>query len=338
MAGMEDVFDQGVETLTESNANQVQVAAETTAPSNEPTPMSDALDSAVIERAMVVQAQPQEAAPEQAAEGAEEETRDAPSETPEVPETPRTRAEKRIKQLVEARNAANDRAAKAEQMAAQRAQELEQRIFQMQAQFQQKQLEIEQRRLQMEEARHFKEEEATLSDVEKARRQFANQVVGEAERKLQDRLGALEQELMQHRQWQQQLKQNAEQRMRMQRVEQDSSQALDTLLNEYDESMRGELREPLEEMFHTYAGAFRMWPTEAVPRFKEFIAKLHRAENSRLAKTGGAKVAAGQRVVRSAPTAAPGTSASAKFPAWNKLQAAGYSTYGEWIKAGSKPL
>lgn len=299
------------------------------------------LDSAAIERAIANLAKPKAPAPEQV------ETPEAEEEVQEAKPKKMSPSQERIVALIAERNRANEAAT---QMAAQMA-AIQESSQKQQAEYQRQQLEFERRRFEMMDAARREQEESRLSDVEKARRQFLRESKDEAKREMTPELQAMREEIQQLRAEKQAEKEAAEQNSRLAQFKNQANSVLNgVLLKGYTQEEQQALGSGMEEMLYSFSGAFGVDPVRAAPVFKQFLDRYVKAENSRVSRTAGAKVAESRQAPRPVPSArTAGGSASgagpgpAGWPSMKQLYKGSvdgrtFDNHVQWIAAGKPAL
>lgn len=252
--------------------------------------ISDSLDSAAIENLLAGRVGPQEPKEE---EPEQEVVKEEPKKNKLNP------AQERIMQVISERNRAREETA---QLAAQNAQIMQQ-MQQQQAMFQKEQLAIEQRRQEQYEAQRREKEEANLSEVEKARRAFLYDAKEQAKKDLMPELAEL-------KAWKEQAE--LEKKQQVQAYEQHQKLAYfknqadtmlsNVLLKDFTPDEQKEIGPGLEEMLYSFSGGFGVDPVRATPVFKQLLDKYVKAENGRLSRSAGTKVAASRQVARPVPS------------------------------------
>lgn len=273
-----------------SEAPQAHAQEASREPANQPA--SDTLDSAAIERLMSVK--PAAAAPAEVVEEPVEEPK------PEEKKAKLTPAQARIAQLISQREA---RDAHIAEITAQNV-TIQREMQAQQAKFQEAQLALERQRIAMMERARDKEEEAQLSDIEKAKRAFLKEAQDSAKRELSPELKVLQDKLATFEQERETARQAAEQNQRNEYFRQQAQSVLGgVLLKGFEAEEQQSLGPSMEEMLYTFSGAFGVDPMRAAPVFKQFLDKYVKAENSRLARSAGSKVAESRQAPRAVPQA-----------------------------------
>lgn len=218
--------------------------------------------------------------------------------TPEVTPAPAqmTPAQARIQQVIRERNEARQALASQQAQFQSQIQNQQAQIAAQNAKFQEEQLNLERRRLEMTEARVRAEEEASLSDTERARRAFlkdaATQAREELRKEFAPELTALKNENAARAQAQQQAQAQYEQAQRLNYFQGQAQQVLtQDLLKGWDPTDAAAVQSEFEEMLYAYSGAFGVDPTQAAPMFKTFLSKYFKGEAKRLSRSSGVKVA-----------------------------------------------
>lgn len=246
---------------------------------------SESLDSAAIEKLLAPQVV-QEAQPEQ-------------EEVREEPKKPRNQTQERIMGLITERNRARDEMAS---LAAQNA-AMQKQFLDQQAVFQKEQLALEKQRVEMYEAQRREKEESQLSEVEKARRAFLFDAKEQAKKDLAPELAELKAWKVQQ---EADKKANQEAQEQYQRLSYFKNQAdtmlQNVLLKDFTPEEQKDIGPGLEEMLYSFSGGFGVDPVRATPVFKQLLDKYVRAENARLSRTAGVKVAASRQVARPVPS------------------------------------
>jgi hypothetical protein len=248
----------------------------------------------------------------------------------------RNRAAERIQEVIKQRNAERDARMQMEA----RLQAIEARNQAIETQ----RLELEQQRFAAEQAQRTRFEESQLSETERAKRAFLREAQNESRTAMmQDpAMQQLLAEVQESRHFRQQLVERAQQRARFQKIDQMGKQVLEQeLLAGYDPEDRVALSDPMEEMLHAFAGAYRAYPNDPVirQRFEQFKTALVRAENRKAQRTTGHAVARSQAVPSPLPQSrgaqAQPTAQSADL---NQLKRNGFENHIQWYRAGSPPL
>lgn len=339
---LQGMLDSGVETATAEAAQNYAVvndiAGETVAESTLPNaPGSEpVLDSANIERAAFVAVEK----PVEAGVQAPQETVAEQVEKQAGEENYGRGANKRIRDLVAERNETRDMLAKQQAEFQRQMQQMQMQIASQQAAYQKHQMELEERRMKALESDRIAREEAGLSEVEKARRNFLRDAQKEALQGIAPEIDALKKQLEGERQWREQLTAKAEQKARFAKIDAMGREVLEKeLLAGYTPEEAAQLKEPMEEMLHAFAGAYKQYPQQVAPRFQQFLQKWYAAESRKLSRSAGAKIAQSQAV--SAPLPAAKTTAGASQTNWPSLvdlKKSGHENHLAWIRAGSPGL
>lgn len=294
------------------------------------------LDSASIEK--MLSARTPAKAPVEAQEvEAEPEVEEKPKEKPSKKLSP---SQERIVALIAERNEARAEAARiASQVAAIQAQQAAQ-----QAEFQKQQLALEQRRLDLMEQARREEEDAKLTDVDKARRKFLADSRAEALKEIAPELAELKAWKAQAEAEKQAAKEAAEQAQRNDHFKGQAQAVLDkVLLKDFTPEEQKNLGSGMEEMLYSFSGAFGVDPVRAAPVFKTFLNNYVKAENARLSRVSGTKVAASRAAPKPVPAARPGgTPAAVKWPTLAQLRAGdgrrSFDNHVQWMGAGAPAL
>ena len=343
MSSMASVFDDGVETATAESLQSYDIvnaaaeeAVENSTLANAPGDDS-VMDSAAVEKAMMV-AKPAEVGTQAAQEATPEQVAQEAAQKEE--QQYGRGANKRIRDLVAERNETRQAMAAQQAQFTQQMQQMQMQVQQQQAEYQRHQMELENRRLSMLESERAAREEAGLSEVEKARRKFLSDAQKEALQGIAPEIEALKQQLGQERQWRDELTRRAEQRSRFAKIDAMGKEVLEKdLLNGYDPADAAKLKEPMEEMLHAFAGAYKEYPNQVAPRFKQFLQQWYAAESKRISKTAGARLAQGQLVPTPLPAAkTTGGAAQGNWPSIGDLKRADYDNHVAWMRAGSPQI
>lgn len=335
--GLGDMIS-GAETLTAENASTAVLpglSADTveSMPTPSAPPVNEAsIDSNVLDAA-VAQAQTafQEAAPEQA----------APEVAPE--EKPSRGLNERVQQVISQRNEARDELARQQLIFQQQMATMQQQIAQQNQKFQEQQLALEQRRVEMMEARAREEEEAGLSDVERARRAFlkdaSERAKADVRKEVLPEVEALKAQLEEERRYRTEAQKQAERSQRYSHYTQQATSAIDTtLLSGFDQDTAKSLRDPMEELLLTMSGAYGITPQQAAPALKQMLTKYTQAEMRRVSSTAGAKVAQSQGLPSALPQGRSGVAAQAPAPTLANLRKHGFDNHIQWVARGRPAL
>jgi hypothetical protein len=337
--GLLDMLSNGVETATADTVQPIpglETSVDSPAPTNSSAHDEAPLDSAAVERMVFA---PVEQPVDQGIQ--------APQETEQVTQSEEAKdenygrgANKRIRELVAERNEERQARERAQAEFQKQMQQMQMQITQQQAEYQRHQMELESRRLQMFEEEKRAREEAGLSEVEKARRKFLSDAQKEALQGIAPEIDALKQELQQERQWRDELTKRATARAKFARIDAMGKEVLEKdLLAGYAPDDAAALKEPMEELLHAFAGAYKQYPNQIAPQFKQFLQKWYAAESKRLSKTAGAKIAQSQTVPQPLPAAKAGAGSSqTQWPTLADLKANGIASHPEWIRAGYPKL
>jgi hypothetical protein len=295
------------------------------------------LDSAAIEKmlsakvpAAPVEPDPEEVKPEVVA-----------AEADEKPKTKKlSPSQERIIALIAERNEARAESARiAQQVAA-----IQQQQATQQAQFQQQQLALEQRRVAIMEQARREEEEAKLSDVEKARRQFLRDSKDEALREIAPEIAELKAWKAQAEAREVAAQEAAAQAERDKHFQGQAKAVLDKyLLKDFTPDEQKNLGSGMEEMLYSFSGAFGVDPVRAAPVFKALLNNYVKAENARLSRVSGTKVAASRAAPKPVPAARPGGTPAAKsMPTLAQLRVGdgrrSFDNHVQWMGAGMPAL
>jgi hypothetical protein len=251
-------------------------------------------------------------------------------------------AQERIQALIAERNAAQEEAARYQAQAL----EIQRQTAEQQAKFQQEQIKLEQRRLELMEQQRREEEESRLSEVEKARRQFLREAEEKATGKLSPELQQLKAEVAALREAREKAEVQAQQAQRLEMFRSQANAVLDgVLLKGFEPEEQKALGSGMEEMLYAFSGAFGVDPTRAAPVFKQFLDRYVKAENSRVARTAGTRIAESRQAPKSVPPAraSGGAPTTGRMPTIAELQrgtADGrtFDNHVQWFAAGRPAL
>jgi hypothetical protein len=339
--GLSDMLSNGVETATVDTVQPIpglETSVDSPAPAAPSAQDEAPLDSAAVERMAFA---PVEKPVEQGIQAPQEtEQVTQPNEETQKDENYGRGANKRIRELVAERNEERVTRERAQAEFQKQMQQMQMQIAQQQAEYQRHQMDLENRRLQMLEEEKRAREEAGLSEVEKARRKFLSDAQKEALQGIAPEIDALKQELQQERQWRDELTKRATARAKFARIDAMGKEVLEKdLLAGYAPDDAAALKEPMEELLHAFAGAYKQYPNQIAPQFKQFLQKWYAAESRKLSKTAGAKIAQSQTVPQPLPAAKAGAGASqTQWPSLADLKANGIASHPEWIRAGYPKL
>lgn len=306
MAGLADFSADDIITAEDTGPNMVTMAGPgsfTVAEGNEPAPQapaqeavrsfplsgtSEVLDSAAIEKVLARPVgQVEEPEPEQ-------EIKAKPEQKPAAKRS----SNERIQQIIEQRNQRDQRIAELTEQNVR----VQTQMFEMQKSFQEQQLALERQRLGILEAQREREAEAQLSDVDKARRAFLREAKDAARTEISGENKALAERLAAIEAREQAMQEQGQQAQRNEYFRQQANGVLNGLLKEYTPEEQQALGPSMEEMLYTFCGTFGTDPVRAAPVFKQFFDKYVMAENGRLSRTSGRKVAESRQAPRAVPS------------------------------------
>jgi hypothetical protein len=293
------------------------------------------LDSAAIERMLSARA-PKE--PVEAAEAAPEELEEPKAEE-KGKDGKRRPSQERIVRLIAERNQARAETAR---VAAQVA-EVQRQMASQTAEFQKSLLDLERRRTDAFERARQEQEEAGLSEVEKARRKFRNDTKADAIKELSPELAALRERVEAFEAKEKQAEEAAIQAQRNEHFRTQAQAVLDRyLLNGFTPEEQKTLGSGMEEMLYTFSGTFGVDPVRAAPVFKQFLSSYVKAENARLSRVSGTKVAASRQAPKPVPAARPGGTPAVKWPTMAQLHKGDgkrtFDNHVQWMGAGAPTL
>jgi hypothetical protein len=263
---------------------------------------------------------------------------ETPAPSPVAAEQERkSAAQARIRQVISEKKALEAQLAQYQQQALQSAQAQADR----QAEFQAKQLEMEQKRFAMLEARQRQEEEASLSETERARRGFLSEAAlkarEELRRELMPELEALKAKDAARDQAEAQYRQQAEAAQRLNYFQQQAKQVLSNdLLKGFEPTEQTALGEKMEEMLYAYAGAYGLDPVKAAPEFKAFLSSYFKAEAKRVSRSAVSTVAKSQSTQAPLPQGRPGQGVQSTKPPLSVLRKYGINDYVEYNVRAAK--
>lgn len=256
--------------------------------------------------------------------------------TPESPEqVQKSRAQQRIQQIIAERNEERKQreVLQSQLIAAQTEQN------RLNAEFQKRQLDMEQRRFEMAQARDRAEAEANLSDVDRARAKFladaAKTAREELRKEMEPELKALREHQEQDKQARAQAQAQADTAQRLQYFQSRAEQALTSeIMKGYAPEDVSSLKDEMEEMLYSFAGAFGADPVDIAPKFKQFISKVVKAENKKVSRTAATTIAKSQGTVAPLPAGRTSNGTQA-LPTMAQLKKAGFDNYVQWRGRGA---
>lgn len=283
----------------------------------------------------------EEVAPEEATEEGQE------TGAEENPVKPQNRAQARIAELVEQRNAAK---AEAEALRSAQAQQYQQLQWQMQQQaqqaqaLQQQQAEWQHQQLALAQSARAREDDKNLTDGQRIEREWIRKAESAALAKLSPEIAQLKQALQQRDQQAQQQQAEYQRQARFQHFTSEAQKvASEQILKGFDPTEVQALSGPASDMFLTYWTAFGVDasgrsrnPAEVAAEFKGFLDKYVAGSNK--VKSGiGAKIKQPAVAAKPVPgrAVAGGVAQSAEFkPTDAQITKAGWRSRIAWITEG----
>lgn len=314
-------------------AGQQEVNSAASETSTNDLGFGDNVDSAALDAAFAQLAQPQE---EKKPEG-EEDPEDV-SAAEEKGKKPLSSYQKRVQGLIAEREAIKGQALEMQRSYAVQMAQFKAEAEAARREAQEAKDSFLKRQMEIFERQAAQQEDAKLSDVERARRKFVAELKQELSPDVgsKSELEATRKELAEVKNWITQARAQAEQAQRVQNYERQINGSLDTVVfTGFDAADVTELKDEAGEMLAAYTGAFGLSAQEAAAKFKAFQTKFARALYKSISKQqGGQKVAQSRAMPQALPAGRSGAAvAPNKAPTLEQVRKAGYPDLIKYYRA-----
>lgn len=302
--------------------------------------LEESIDSANINKAL--NGEFQVAAPEQQpAEEVAEESDELEATDEQVDDEPKKLSpyQKRVQGLINERKQLEQAMQQRDAYYQNQLQHLQSQLAAQQEAQQRQQDELLRKQLDLLERRAREEEDAKLSDVERARRKFLAEAEERAMSRLRPEIEEAKQKAAQVEAFLAAQREQAEQQARVSKWAREIQQTLESqVLKGFDTTEAKSLSGEAEEMVAAYAGAYGISPAEAAVKLQDFLRRYSKAEMKRISKSAGSKVAQSQAAPKPLPAGRAGSASVSRVPTLGELRAAGFEDHIAWRRHGSPPV